>query len=186
MYGRANERFALQAMEIEENIKIVECGLFIDEEMYFLGATPDGILERDHTTIVEVKCPPSCAELFPHEAVLQKKFTFWSTNKEKTAITGVNKKHLYYFQVQGQLHVTKAKRCLFGLWTKKGIKTEIIEKDDEFWDKEMKEKLNAFYFDCLLPEIVDPRYTRSMPIRDPSYILEAIKKKELDKEKKKK
>lgn len=38
-------------------------------------------------------------------------------------------------------------------------------------------KLKQFYFNCLLPELVDPRYPRSMEIRNPNYILEAKKEK---------
>jgi hypothetical protein len=41
----------------------------------------------------------------------------------------------------------------------------------------MEPKLKQFYFDCLLPEIVDPGYPGSMKIRDPpppQYILDAI------------
>lgn len=77
------------------------------------------------------------------------------------------------------MHISKKKYCIFTFWTLKGIKTEIIEKDDNFWETEMVKKLKDFYFDCLLPEIIDPRYVRSMPIRDPTYILEAMKKREM-------
>lgn len=28
-----------------------------------------------------------------------------------------------------------------------------------------------FYYDCLLPELVDPRRTRNKPIRDPDYVI---------------
>lgn len=46
---------ALQQLSSQENIKISECGLFIDEDYPFVGATPDGVINDD--TIVEVKCP---------------------------------------------------------------------------------------------------------------------------------
>lgn len=83
--------------------------------------------------------------------------------------------------MQGQLHVTKARYCFFALWTTKGIKVEKIERDDSFWAKEMEEKLVKFYFDCLLPEILDPRYTRSMAIKEPDYIVKVIQAKENNK-----
>jgi hypothetical protein len=40
-------------------------------------------------------------------------------------------------------------------------------------------KLEMFFFNCLLPELVDPRHFRSMPIRNPTYILEAKMKKKI-------
>ena len=57
----------------------------------------------------------------------------------------MNKKHKYYFQVQGQLHVTQQKICLFVLWTLKGIRVEKIERDDEFWETNMEAKLEEFF-----------------------------------------
>lgn len=47
----------------------------------------------------------------------------------------------------------------------------------------MKEKLIKFYFDCLLPELIDPRIPRSLPIRNPEYIIQAQKIKENTKKK---
>ena len=39
----------------------------------------------------------------------------------------------------------------------------------------MEPKLIRFFFLCMLPEIVDGRYLRNMKIREPVYILDAIK-----------
>lgn len=33
--------------------------------------------------------------------------------------------------------------------------------------------LTRFYYDCMLPEILDSRHNRHMPIRNPRYIIEA-------------
>lgn len=46
----------------------------------------------------------------------------------------------------------------------------MISKDEKFWKEKMEPKLLFFYFDCLLPELVDPRYTRNRTIRDPDYV----------------
>lgn len=43
-------------------------------------------------------------------------------------------------------------------------------------------KLVQFYEDCALPELLDSRRERNMPIRDPEYIIEA-KKQKMEKEK---
>lgn len=65
-----------------------------------------------------------------------------------------------------------------GIWYGNNkIKTELIEKDDAFWEKEMEPKLLKFYYDCLLPELVDPRHTRNKPIRDPDYVIVRNNKK---------
>ncbi|KAJ8728953.1 hypothetical protein PYW07_006649 [Mythimna separata] len=38
----------------------------------------------------------------------------------------------------------------------------------------MEEKLCIFYTECLLPELVDPRFPRNQKIRDPQFIQDAI------------
>lgn len=54
---------------------------------------------------------------------------------------------------------------------------ERIFRDDNFWTEHMENKLIKFYEQCILPEIIDPRRERRMPIRDPDYIIEAKKRK---------
>ena len=41
----------------------------------------------------------------------------------------------------------------------------------------MLPKLKEFYLECVLPEIVDPRETRNMRVRDPPHIQEAQRSK---------
>ncbi|KAJ8889004.1 hypothetical protein PR048_008498 [Dryococelus australis] len=47
-------------------------------------------------------------------------------------------------------------------------------RDYRFWCEEMQAKLQKLYLDCLLPELVNARHRRSLPIQDPPYILEAL------------
>jgi len=75
------------------NVKINDCGLFIDSIDVFLGATPDGLIGAD--TLVEIKCPYSAENIDPDEAIIQKKITIWKTNKNKE-ITGIDRNHKYY------------------------------------------------------------------------------------------
>lgn len=79
----------------------------------------------------------------------------------------MNKNHDWYYQVQGQLHITKKNVCIFAVWTGPDfpLKTVRVEKDDSFWQERMLPKLIRFYHECILPEIIYPRKTRSMPLR---------------------
>lgn len=56
------------------------------------------------------------------------------------------------------------------------IKIELIEEDKEFW-REIENKLKMFYFDCLLPELIDSRLDRQMEIKEPDYIMQAVNKR---------
>lgn len=152
---------------MQENIEIQPCGLFIDDKYPFLGASPDGVCGTD--TIIEVKCPITAARLGMKEAIKQRKVNFWLA---KGSFDEVNKNHAWYYQIQGQLHITGRQKCIFAAWTNENqpLKTAVIERDDNFWSMKMEDKLVKFYKDCLLPEIIDPRVSRNMPIREPNYI----------------
>lgn len=175
-HGRDNERKALDQLSRQAGVEIRSCGLFIDPDIPYLGATPDGIIGEE--TIVEVKCPISAYKTGLEEAIAQKKVNFWI--KDKSGNLLVNQNHNWYYQVQGQLHVTRRIKCLFGVWFSETepLKTELIIRDDDFFEKKMKAKLCNFYLNCILPELLDPRHNRNMEIRNPSYILEAKKNKE--------
>ncbi|XP_050064899.1 uncharacterized protein LOC126553828 [Aphis gossypii] len=166
-YGKSNEEIALRAIEKVLNINIIKCGIFVDSENPYLGATPDGLIGGDG--IVEVKCPSSAEYLTPEEGIKQKKITFWTLNKSGE-IGGINKKHNWYYQVQGQLNVCQKIFCQFAVWSPKGIKIEKIERDEGLWKSCMVEKLKYFYLNCILPELADSRFLRSMPIRNPQKI----------------
>lgn len=175
-YGRENEAAAREELQ-SSGLPIEECGLFIDREHPFLAASPDGLLGNDG--IVGIKCPSAAADMTPDEAIKQKKGVFSNFWKEGL-ISGrveINENHGYYYQIQGQLHITRREYCNFVVWTPKGIKIEKIKRNDSFWSVKMIHKLEQFYLDCILPELVDPRKTRNMPMRNPPYILAAIKKK---------
>lgn len=161
-HGKSNEAIAISQLEKQENIEIHKCGLFIDKDFFFLGASPDGIFDEG---IVEIKCPISAFGFHADDAIREKKIKFWQSDGT------INHKHEWFFQVQGQLHVTNKRMCLFAIWTGQNfpMKIEKILRDDEFWEKEMKYKLLNYYNKCMLPEIVDPRKSRSMPLRNTTF-----------------
>lgn len=165
-HGKKYEKIALEQLSIIKNIKIENCGLFIDEKYPFLGATPDGVTNN---MLIEIKCPVAPFKIGIEEAIQQNKMHFYKKNKNGETV--INQKSDWFFQVQGQLHICKKKQCLFGIWYGDNkIKLELIEKDDKFWTDIMEPKLLKFYYDCLLPELVDPRHIRNKPIRDPEYV----------------
>lgn len=73
--------------------------------------------------------------------------------------------HDYYYQVQGQLHITQRKFCLFVVYAGGNISVQQIERNDAFWEK-MVGHLKVFYLHCLMPEIVDPHQSRGLQLRD--------------------
>lgn len=164
-YGKQNEHIAIAQLEKQLNIKVFPSGIFIDQIDKCLAASPDGLL-RDNKGIVEVKCAYASRDMDPVDAIKLGQIRCFKYDKD-TQIISLNKKHPYYYQVQGQLHISQRDYCLFCIWTAPNynLKVERIERDDSFYENEMRNKLIDFYYKSLLPEIVDPRFNRNMPIR---------------------
>ncbi|CAK1598853.1 unnamed protein product [Parnassius mnemosyne] len=179
-YGKANEQTALAQLSRQESITITRCGLYIDKTLQFLGASPDGSYKNKEgkTGLVEIKCPFSAKNMQSDEAVKAKKIKFWKYNAKNNTFS-VDKNHDYYFQIQSQLNITEIDMCLFSIWTgeEHSMKIEYVKRDPEFWQDKMVGPLSKFYLNCLLLELIDSRMERSMPIKDPPYIIQAIENK---------
>lgn len=183
-YGSENEERARQKLSEQECVVIQECGLFVDDEFEYLGSTPDGLYADG---IVEIKCPASLKDMDFGVDVMTK-HSFWKRLTKPKDLKDrplqesdfeINTRHKWYYQIQGQLHITKAATCLLGFWfgDERPMKVYYVKRDDQFWQSSMKSKLTHFYFDCLLPELVDSRHERGMEIRNPEYIMVALKEK---------
>ncbi|XP_066599929.1 uncharacterized protein [Prorops nasuta] len=175
-YGRLNEKNARECLQKEINKQIRSCGLFIERKLSYLGASTDGLI--DDEGIVEIKCSFTGKDLSAKEVIeakLHLRRIFGNRKMNKT----MNKRYNYYYQVQGQLQITQRQYCLFSIWTPKSIVTIRVERDDEFWHRQMETKLVRFYEYCLFPEILDRRKNRNMQIRDPPYFWRHRRKREL-------
>jgi hypothetical protein len=76
---------------------------------------------------------------------------------------------LKIFQIQGQLAITKKTFCDFIVYTLNDFFVERIKFDKDLWENVMLPKLNWFYDECLLPELVDSRLKRNMAVRVPEH-----------------
>jgi len=171
-YGRDMEEMAKQDLAAKLNKIIKPCGLFIDCDNPYLGASPDGLLDEDG--VVEIKCPLSAENVTVEEAIEtlpQLKNIFDKKNGNK-----MNQNHRFFYQVQGQLNITQREYCMFVVWTPKSMKMVHVSRNEVFWKTKMLPFLKRFYDECMLPEILDSRYLRHMKIRNPRYIVEAKEK----------
>lgn len=159
-YGIENESLARN--EFQKNIKekIEPAGLFIHKNKPYLAASPDGLIGKDG--ILEIKCLPSIKEYTPEKAIDKNKIKFMMPNGEKITL---KKNDNYYYQVQAQLNITERNYCYFVVWTPKGFIVDQIYKDVEFWTSKIEPFVTKFYMNSLLPEIIDPRFDRGLPIR---------------------
>lgn len=148
-YGKRHENDAKSAYAAKKtNVHIHDCGLVVNNNFSFLGASPDGkVCERGVTGLLEVKCPFLARDMQVMDAVTSLPLFCLELNGENLRL---KKAHDYYFQVQGQLLVTSAPFCDFAVYTSKDIFIERILPDSDF-QLTMLKKLSVFYRDHAMP-----------------------------------
>lgn len=109
---------AREAFESLFNVKVLPAGLFVDKQFNFLAGSPDGLVGENQ--IIEIKCPHNSKDLTPHQGVVANKIKYLNINDYGDL--QLNKNHVYYYQVQGQLRVANKCSCYFIVWTPKGNK----------------------------------------------------------------
>ncbi|XP_052124238.1 glutamic acid-rich protein-like [Frankliniella occidentalis] len=154
-HGKLNESLAKERLKTKGYPSIKECGFFVDKDMPFLGASPDGLIGSD--AILEVKCPFKAYESkTKNEAMDMKLVTYLERDGNGEVKLKTNED--YYYQVQGQLHITRRQRCVFMVFAKHWEHIEEIERSNHFWNTNMRDQLERFYKGALLPEIAMSRY----------------------------
>ncbi|KAF5278270.1 hypothetical protein FQR65_LT15704 [Abscondita terminalis] len=161
-YGRLNESKAIAKYNEMTGREVKNCGIFIDWENPYLGASPDGLVEDDG--LIEVKCLPS---------LLNHKIRDSSSNRTCFHIVDneirLKTNHSFYYQIQGQLNICRRNYCDFIIYSDNDFHIERINKDVRLWKDQMLPKLKQFYFELMLPEIVDGRITRGLKVRQCTY-----------------
>lgn len=136
---------------------IEECGLFIDNELPYLGTKPFRLFQSEY--LLSIKCPLSAYKKKIDEA----KIPFWKTVSGKRTL---NQKSAWYLEIQGQLRVTQKKAAMLMIWLGDNQYQVVqLKREDEFFEKEMKAKLTYFYTEVMLKELADSRKERNMELR---------------------
>ena len=132
---------------------VKECGVFLSEDFPYLATTPDGIIQLENAgkfAVLEVKCPYKHRQNLIEVACEDKAFCLSKSDDQ----VQLNRQHNYYFQVTGQIALTKAEFCDFVVWTEVDIHIERVLLDAALWT-EMKERLAHFYYTCLGVQALD-------------------------------
>lgn len=91
------------------------------------------------------------------------KIRFWKGNINNRR---VNHESHWYFEIQGQLHITKKRMAFLVIYlNEEAYEIVELERNDEFWKSRMEKELVFFYNEALLKELVDPRDGRGMDLR---------------------
>lgn len=141
-YGISNEKKARQLFIKKKGLHVHDCGLCVNPEYPYLGATPDGIVCDDGKCgIIEIKCPYSARDMNIEESLSLPGFCL----EEKDGKICLKNNHAYYYQIQGQLMITGVDFCDFIVYTRKEMHIERINQDVAFMNKLVSD-LSKVYF----------------------------------------
>ncbi|XP_077277491.1 uncharacterized protein LOC143905775 [Temnothorax americanus] len=110
-HGVEHEDAARKNIETVLNIRINRCGLFIDAEIPYLGASPDGLIENDG--IVEIKCPFRARFLTPEDAITSNVSNLRALY-QNAEDEHMKRSHIYYYRVNYMLHNENIVSLQFG------------------------------------------------------------------------
>lgn len=137
VHGRTYEQKAIEILEERLQEKVEPSGLFVRPDLAFLGATPDGLIGSN--AIVECKCPYSGRQA---KIVPGKFFPFLEKDGNNIKL---KRGHPYFYQIMGQLGITKREKCFFCVYTHKDFFVQEVSFDQSFFSK-MIDNLRSFYF----------------------------------------
>ena len=174
-------------------VKVQRTGFWISKENPWLGCSPDGLVTDDNEKVspeggIECKYLPSIGQHTFDDVFRVNKARFskkersanvedHSTSEEKDKKypnfplentlkgTQLKRNHNHYFQVLGNMALTKRQWWDYALLADNDFYTERIYFNRSDWEK-AKGKLKHFYFSGLLPELALPRFTWKQEIRD--------------------
>ncbi|XP_046550827.1 uncharacterized protein LOC124260546 [Haliotis rubra] len=163
----ARQLYVLRMTKDHPNVRVTQCGLIVNPQYPYLGASPDGLVscvdcEKCCSSygLLEIKCPSTLRDLKPQEAASQ---TDFFCKLDENMNLKLKENHPYYFQVQGQMAIAQREWCDFVVWTLKGISIQRIAFDKLKWE-EMFQKLKRFYVTAIVPELFSRRVHRGLKL----------------------
>ena len=137
--------FDYMTYTLKRNVMICETGLVVQPYLFWLGASPDGLLFDsccEEPALIEIKCPYTKRHLSPYELLKDEKFYVF----EKDGVTYLKKDHHhgYFTQVQIAMGLAQINYCFFIVYTYKGLLICKVPFDEVYFIDVVK-NLNQFY-----------------------------------------
>ena len=143
-----------------ENFIVIQCGLILDPEFPFMGATPDGLVNCKccGSGVLEIKCPFSCKDK-GFAKVASENPSFFLVDDD--GHLQLKEDHAYYYQVQLQMKLCRVQYCDFVAWREDDIFQQRIYSDSNFIDNVIQSVLPFVKF-AVLPELVAKWFTKQL------------------------
>ena len=151
----AKEMYCKIMQQRHQNHQVEDCGLVLDSNLPFLGASPDGFVIDDccGRGILECKCPFSAKD----GPVTDVPYLHTTPDNELL----LDESHPYYYQLQGQMHVCKMKYADLVIWTCSECAVVRVQYDNNFcmaMCKKLTEVFKVVVLPCLLTDDVNVHF----------------------------
>ena len=122
-WGISKEKDPLKQFYAEEatkhvDFKLESCGLFLDKDRAYIGASPDSIMlcKCHGKSVIEIKCPFNIKDLKIKDGL--EKCDFFTLIDSKLSL---KKNHKYHAQINSQIALTNSTGGYFVTWTLKDL-----------------------------------------------------------------
>lgn len=151
-WGNEAKEVAFASFEKKTGLKVTKCGFIVHDKVPYLGASPNGLVGND--ALIQVVCPSKCFDKIPEKGYELGEIKYLQQHDNELRLKENDNK---YYQIQGQMYITKRKLCYFVTWTVPldGIIIEEISFKQDFWENKMEQQLADFYRKHYLPRIVE-------------------------------
>ena len=151
----------------------IECqpsGLTLMHEHSYLGASGDRIIKNhryhgENPGVLEIKCPFSVDKVQVTQrtpADIAKEHKSFFLEYDVGGRLRLKRTSAYYFQVQGEMAIKKCTWAHFVVWTECDVFIEEILFDENQWNTVILPKLQSFYIQVLVPEILTRKIQQSL------------------------
>lgn len=154
-WGMKQEAKARAEFEFDQDVTVIQHGMYAHDQYPWLVASPDGQIEGEDVGL-EIKCPYH----YKFEANDVPAHEVRELSKQKIRDTLIDKKPIYYAQMQIQMQVMGWKAVYYVVWTPCDMSVEYVSLDQEWFDKNLP-AIQAFYAE-VEAAIADPKIHNKM------------------------
>ena len=161
-HGVQNEEVAkekyiyIMQHQIRRPVKIKEVGLIVQPDLFWLGASPDGVVEdmtqKHPLGLLEIKCPYTHRNSNVEKLVEEKSF-YIGKNTDGQYFLKKYHNFGYYTQVQLAMGLSGVSWCHFVVYVYDGIIIVNVEFDEQHFESVVN-KVNTFYKDYYLDKLL--------------------------------
>ena len=109
--------------KLKHNVSVRETGIVIQQLLYWLAASPDGLIADESATLIfgliEIKCPFSKRNLHPQDMLKDK--DFYVELRDRVPYLKARHSNGYYSQIQMAMSLSQLKFCDFIVYSFKGM-----------------------------------------------------------------